>query len=390
MVVEPKFRGFICTAAHPVGCRLNVKDQITYVENQGKIAGAPKRVLVIGSSTGYGLASRIAAAFGAEADTIGVYFEKPAGGKRTGTAGWYNNQAFEEFARAKGLLAEGINGDAFSNEIKEETIQRIQEKMPGGQVDLIVYSLASPRRTDPVTQELYTSVIKPIGQSFTSKTVDFHSGAVSEVSIEPAGEEEIRQTIAVMGGEDWRLWMDALDQAGVIARQAVTVAYSYIGPDLTHAVYKDGTIGRAKEDLEAAAADITAKLTQKGVKAYISVNKALVTQSSSAIPVVGLYMSLLFQVMKEKGTHEDCIQQMYRMLAEKLYGETVLTDAQNRIRLDDWEMDPEVQEKVHQLWDAVNTENLPQIGDLHTFRQDFFRLFGFGRADVAYEADVEV
>jgi len=384
MIIKPKTRGFICTTAHPEGCRQNVKEQINYIKSKDPIKG-PKKVLVIGSSTGYGLASRITAAFGCGADTIGVFFEKPAEDKRTATAGWYNMAAFEEEAKKAGLYSKSINGDAFSDSIKEKTIELI--KKDWGKVDLIIYSLAAPRRTHPKTGEVFNSVIKPIGNPYTNKTVNFHTGEVSEITVEPATEDEIRQTVAVMGGEEWEMWIEALKTAGVLADGAITVAFSYIGPELTHAVYKNGTIGKAKEHLEASAKNITNLLKDIDGKAYISVNKALVTQSSSAIPVVPLYISLLFKIMKEKGIHEGCIEQLYRLFAERLYADTLLLDNEGRIRLDDLEMREDVQNEVAKLWSKVNTENIEEITDIKGYREDFFKLFGFGLSGINYDEE---
>lgn len=387
MIIEPKIRGFICTTAHPEGCAAHVQEQIDYVKSKGKING-PKKVLVIGASTGYGLASRIVASFGAGADTIGVFFERPGSEKRTASAGWYNTVAFEKAARAEGYYAKSINGDAFSNEIKAETIELIKEQF--GQVDMVVYSLASPRRTHPTTGETYASVLKPLGQTFTNKTVDTNSGAVTEVTIEPATEEELEHTIAVMGGEDWEMWIDALGNAGVLADDVTTVAYSYIGPEVTHAVYRDGTIGRAKDHLEATAHKLHERLSGKGGRAYVSVNKALVTQSSAAIPVVPLYISLLFKVMKEKGLHEGCIEQLYRLFDERLYVEGasgVAVDEKGRIRVDDLEMRAEIQAEVDELWAKVNTENLHELSDFAGYQAEFLKLFGFGLEGVDYGAE---
>jgi len=396
MIVKAKVRGFICTTAHPVGCRQNVQDQINYVTSKGPIDG-PKRVLVIGSSTGYGLSSRITAAFGSKADTIGVFYEKASSENKTGTAGWYNDKAFVEFAKNAGLVAESVNGDAFSHEVKAQVIDLIKGKMPGGMVDLIVYSLASPRRIDPDTKEIYGSVIKPIGAPYVSKTCDFHTEVVSDVTIEPASEKEITETIAVMGGQDWLLWIDAMKDAGVLAKNVATVAYSYIGPVVTHAVYKDGTIGKAKQDLENSAAKINLKLANMNGHAFISVNKALVTQASSAIPVVPLYISLLYKAMKAKGTHEGCIEQMYRLYSERLYVKgnacnwsKISVDNAKRIRMDDWEMDSSIQQEVDKLWPIINSENILEISDLKGYQQEFFKLFGFNRSDVDYDADVSV
>ncbi|SEN08080.1 enoyl-ACP reductase FabV [Lihuaxuella thermophila] len=386
MIIQPKFRGFICTTAHPTGCAKQVQEQIDYVKSQKPIQG-PKKALVIGASTGYGLASRIALTFGAGADTIGVFFEKPGSEKRTATAGWYNTAAFEKAATEAGYVAKSINGDAFSNEIKQETIDLIKKEF--GKVDIVVYSLAAPRRVHPDTGEVFSSVLKPIGQAYTNKTVDFHTGKVSEVTLEPATEEEIRHTVAVMGGEDWKMWIDALEEAGVLADGVITLAYSYIGPKITHPVYREGTVGRAKDHLEATAHELDAQLKKLNGRAFVSVNKAVVTQSSSAIPVVPLYISLLFKVMKEKGLHEGCIEQMYRLFADRLYsGSSVEVDEAGRIRVDDLEMREDVQEEVLALWNQVDSESLKSISDLEGYRTDFFQLFGFETDGVDYEADV--
>jgi enoyl-[acyl-carrier protein] reductase/trans-2-enoyl-CoA reductase (NAD+) len=389
MIIEPKVRGFICTTAHPVGCAQHVAEQIDYVAKQSPIHG-PKKVLIIGASTGYGLASRIVAAFGAKAQTIGVFFEKEASGKRTASAGWYNTAAFEKAAQKAGLYAKSINGDAFSDAIKQQTIELIQQDW-GGEVDLVIYSLASPRRQDPKTGEIYQSVLKPIGQAFHNKTVDVMTGKVTEINIEPASAEEIRHTEKVMGGEDWQLWIDALLKEELLAKNAMTLAYSYLGPELTYPVYRHGTIGKAKEDLEKTAKALTQKLQAYGDgKAFIAVNKALVTQASAAIPVVPLYISLLYKVMKEKNLHEGCIEQMSRLFLDRLYTQQdSLVDDEGRIRLDDWEMRADVQAEVAKLWAAINTENLEKISDIKGYRQEFYRLFGFGLAGVDYHAEVD-
>lgn len=386
MIIKPKSRGFICITAHPEGCAQNVQEQIDYVRKHGPIEG-PKKVLVIGASTGYGLASRIMAAFGTGAATIGVFFEKSASENRTATAGWYNTAAFERKAKEAGLYSKSINGDAFSDEIKKQTIETIKKDL--GQVDLVIYSLASPRRTHPVTGESFSSVIKPIGKDYTNKTVDFHTGMITDVTIQPATEDEIRQTVAVMGGEDWEMWIEALQSAGVLANVATTVAYSYIGPELTHAVYREGTIGRAKDHLEASAKIISRRLEELGGRAFVSVNKALVTQSSSAIPVVPLYISLLYKVMKEKGIHEGCIEQIARLFAERLYSDSLITDASGRIRIDDLEMRDDVQQKVSSLWEKVNTENIDALTDIEGYREEFFKLFGFGFESIDYDKDTD-
>jgi enoyl-[acyl-carrier protein] reductase / trans-2-enoyl-CoA reductase (NAD+) len=385
MIIEPRMRGFICLTAHPDGCAQNVKNQIEYVKSKGTIAGA-KKVLVIGASTGFGLASRITSAFGCDAATLGVFFEKePAAGK-TASPGWYNSAAFEKEATAAGLYAKSINGDAFSNEVKQQAIDLIKQDL--GQVDLVIYSLASPVRMHPTTGVLHRSTLKPIGGTFTNKTVDFHTGNVTQVSIEPANQEDIDNTVVVMGGEDWSMWMNALKDAGVLAEGATTVAYSYIGPEVTEAVYRKGTIGRAKDHLEATAFEITKDLAGIHGKAYVSVNKALVTQASSAIPVIPLYISLLYKIMKAEGIHEGCIEQIQRLYADRLYaGAAVSLDEQGRIRIDDWEMRSDVQARVAQLWLESTTESLPQLGDLNGYKQDFLNLFGFGFEGVDYLAE---
>lgn len=386
MIVTPKIRGFICTTAHPEGCAANVQSQIDYVRSRPALANPPKKVLVIGASTGYGLASRIVPAFGGGAATIGVFFEKPGIDNKTGSAGWYNSVAFENAAAAAGLYARSFNGDAFSNEMKETVIRAIKADL--GQVDCIVYSLASPRRTDPNDGETYKSVLKPIGQSYSQKNVNTDTGEVSPVTIEPASEEEIAHTIKVMGGEDWELWIEALSGAGVLADGFKTVAYSYIGPDLTYPIYTNGTIGRAKEHLEESAARINDQFG--GGTAYVSVNKALVTQASSAIPVVPLYISLLYKVMKEKGLHEGTIEQIQRLFSDHLAsgGKPVLDD-HLRIRIDDWEMRDEIQKAVAEAWEKVTTENLSEVSDFSGYKKEFLRLFGFGLEGVDYQAETE-
>ena len=385
MIISPKVRGFICTNAHPEGCAKHVAEQIAVVQSRGPIANGPKKVLVIGSSTGYGLASRIAAAFGSGAATIGVFFERPGEDGRTATAGWYNSAAFEKEAAAAGLYARSFNGDAFSDALKDEVIAAIKADL--GQVDCVIYSLASPRRTDPKTGEVYKSVLKPIGDLYTNKNLNTSSGVVNEVSIEPAQGDDIEQTVKVMGGEDWEMWMDALQAAGVLAEGVQTVSYSYIGPEVTWPIYKNGTIGKAKEDLERVQRALDVKLAPLKGKAWVSVNKALVTQASSAIPVVPLYISLLYKVMKAEGTHEDCIEQMGRLFRDRLYSGQPQPDAEGRIRVDDWEMTHAVQELVAERWKEVNTENLAELGDFEGYQSSFLRLFGFGLEGVDYAAD---
>jgi enoyl-[acyl-carrier protein] reductase/trans-2-enoyl-CoA reductase (NAD+) len=385
MIIEPRMRGFICLTAHPEGCAQSVKNQIAYVQSKGHIEG-PKKVLVIGASTGFGLASRITSAFGSDAATIGVFFEKEPTEGKTATPGWYNTAAFENEAQKAGLYAKSINGDAFSNEIKKQTIDMIKADL--GQVDLVIYSLASPVRLHPVTGVLHRSVLKPIGQKFTNKTVDFHTGNVSEVSIEPANQDDIDNTVVVMGGEDWSMWMEALKEANVLANGATTIAYSYIGPEVTEAVYRKGTIGRAKDHLEATAFEITNALKDLNGKAYVSVNKALVTQASSAIPVIPLYISLLYKTMKADGIHEGCIEQIQRLFEQRLYsGNSVPTDDKGRIRIDDWEMRDDIQNKIKALWGIATTDNLSEIGDLAGYKQDFLNLFGFGFEGIDYSAE---
>ena len=387
MIIEPRMRGFICTTAHPDGAAENVKQQIEYVKSKGKIDG-PKRVLVIGASTGFGLASRITSAFGSNASTIGVFFEKPPSAGKTASAGWYNSAAFEKEATKAGLYAKSINGDAFSDEIKDQTLALIKQDL--GQVDLIIYSLASPVRTHPKTGVMHRSVLKPIGEKFTNNTVDFHTGKVSEVSIEPCSGDDIENTVIVMGGEDWKMWMDALKKENLLAEGATTVAYSYIGSSLTEAVYRNGTIGKAKDDLENTAFSITDSLSDIGGKAYVSVNKALVTQASSAIPVIPLYISLLYKTMKAKGIHEGCIEQIQRLFQDRLFaGKEVPVDEKGRIRIDDWEMRDDVQEEVADLWNRVTTENLSELGDLEGYKKEFYQLFGFDVQNVNYTKDAD-
>lgn len=384
MIVEPKTRGFICTTAHPTGCFENVKHQVEYVKSQPHVNG-PKKALIIGASTGYGLASRISSAFGCGAATIGIIFDKPAKGARTASAGWYNTAAFEKLAAADGLYAKTINGDAFSKEVKEQTIKMIRKDL--GSIDLLVYSLAAPRRTMPDGVTV-SSVLKTVGKPFTNKTIDLKTRTISEVTVEPATEQEVRDTIHVMGGEDWKDWIADLHDAGVLAENAVTVAYSYIGPELTHPIYLDGSIGMAKRDLYEKAVEITKEFPE--VTAYISVNKALVTQASAAIPVVPLYISLLYKSMKERGLHEGCIEQMYRLYHEKLFsGAKPATDDMGRIRMDDWEMKPEIQKEISDLWAHIDDNVVRDYADIDGYWDDFFRMFGFQIPGVDYTKDVE-
>ncbi len=389
MIIKPKVRGFVCVTAHPEGCAAHVQEWIDCVKAKGIIQSGPKKVLVIGASTGYGLASRITATFGANAATLGVFFERPSEEGRSATPGWYNTIAFTRAARAAGLYAKNINGDAFSLDIKKQTLDLIRADL--GQVDLVVYSLASPRRIHPATGIAHRSVLKPVGQSYSNKTVDTDKGIVSTVAIEPATEQEIADTTAVMGGEDWEMWMNALSEENLLAPGAQSVAYSYIGPEVTWAIYKKGTIGLAKNDLERAAQKIDSLLKLKGGgRAFISVNKALVTQASSAIPVVPLYIAILYKVMKAHGTHEGCIEQIFRLFSEQMFnGKSLQRDEAGRARIDDWEMRPEIQNAVRQIWPGVTTESLGNDTDIAGYRTEFLKLFGFGLAGVNYEAETE-
>lgn len=387
MVIEPKIRGFLCTTAHPEGCKAGVEEQIRHVQKGGPIAGGPKKALIIGCSTGYGLSSRIAAAFGSGAATLGVGFERPSERGRTASPGWYQNAAFDEAAHKAGLYSKTLNGDAFANEMKAEIVDILKKEV--GPVDLFVYSLAAPRRTHPVTGESYRSTLKPIGNPYTNKTLDFNTGVVSEVTLDPATPEEVEHTVQVMGGEDWEMWTDLLLKEGLLAPGAKVLAYSYIGPDVTQPVYRNGTIGAAKDHLEKTAARLMKKLEPVGGEAYVSVNKALVTQASSAIPFMPLYISILYKVMKEKGIQEGTIEQMDRMFRERLYtGGKVPTDAEGRVRVDDWEMREDVQNEVKRLWPEVTTENLAEKSDGHGYKNDFLRLFGFNYEGVDYAADI--
>ncbi len=382
MIIEPKTRGFICTTAHPEGCAAAVREQIDYVKSKPKTLGT-KKALILGASTGYGLASRIVAAYSCDAATIGVIFDKPAAGNRTATAGWYNTAAFERFAAEDGLYAKTLNGDAFSREMKDQVIDVIKKDL--GQVDLVVYSLAAPRRT-LADGKTVSSVLKTVGEPYTNKTIDLKNNTVSDITVPPATEQEIQDTITVMGGGDWEDWMTALRNAGVLATGAITVAYSYIGPEVTHPMYLNGSIGMAKKDLFETALKLNENFS--GLKAYISVNKALVTQSSAAIPIVPLYISILYKVMKEKGLHEGCIEQMTRLFQDRLYAPSLLLDHEGRIRIDDYEMLPDVQKEVTLLWEKVNTLTLEDCCDVEGYWDDFFRMFGFRYSTVDYSKDV--
>lgn len=383
MVISPRVKGFICTTAHPAGCAANVQKQIDFVKQQGEINQAPKRVLVIGASTGYGLASRITAAFGGGASTIGIFFEKAAQGKRTASAGWYNTAAFQQAADAAGLYSKNINGDAFSHEIKAKAIELIKEDL--GQVDLVVYSLASPRRQHPDTGTVYSSTLKPIGKAVTQTGLDTDREIIKQFTLEPASQEDIDNTVTVMGGEDWEMWLSALNKAGVLAENCKTTSYTYVGEEITRDIYWDGTIGAAKKDLDRAASS----LRDNGFDARVSVLKAVVTQSSAAIPVMPLYLALLFRVMKGQGSHEGCIEQIYRLFSECIYNDKPRRDDAGRNRVDEKEVTPETQQQVEALWPQVTTENLNNISDFRGFRTEFMQLFGFNVDGVDYEADID-
>jgi enoyl-[acyl-carrier protein] reductase/trans-2-enoyl-CoA reductase (NAD+) len=388
MVIKPKIRNNVCLTAHPVGCAYQVREQIDYVLHRGHTPG-PKRALIIGASNGYGLASRIVSAFGCGTATVGVSLEKPGTEKRTGTAGWHNNRAFEREAKKENLSAWSVNGDAFSPEVKGETIELIGNKL--GEVDFVVYSIAAPRRLDPETGEIYSSAIKPINDQFTSQTVDIQTGELSPVTAEPATRQEIEHTVKVMGGEDWFGWIHTMASSSVLARNAITISFSYIGPSFTDPIYRLGTIGKAKEDLELTAKKINREFTDQNVRAFISVNKALVTRASAVIPAVTLYISLLYRVMKQKGIHEGCIQQMYRLFRDYLYASNPKPlDRDGRIRLDDLEMREDVQREVAKLWKSVNSQNIETLSDIRGFRKEFLRHHGFGMKGVDYSKDVDV
>jgi len=386
MIIKPRVRGFMCITTHPAGCEVNVKNQIDYIKSQGAI-DSPKRVLVIGSSTGYGLAARITAAFGGGASTLGVFFEKPGTDRKPGTAGWYNSAAFHRYAEADGLYAKSINGDAFSSEIKEQAIATIKEDM--GQVDLVVYSLAAPRRQHPVTGEVFNSTLKPVGKNISMRGINTDKEEIQEFSMDAASQQEIDDTVAVMGGEDWQMWMDALAEAGVLADGAKTTAFTYIGEKITWDLYWDGTIGQAKKDLDARVIGIREKLAAHGGDARVSVLKGVVTQASTAIPIMPLYLAMLFKEMKNRGTHEGCIEQLYRLFTECLYSDSPRTDEEGRLRVDELEMDPEVQAAVAAAWSEISTENLISSTDFKGYKQDFLNLFGFELDGVDYQAEVD-
>jgi enoyl-[acyl-carrier protein] reductase/trans-2-enoyl-CoA reductase (NAD+) len=386
MVIKPRVRGFLCTTTHPTGCAANVKDQVEYVKANGAIADGPKKVLVIGASTGYGLASRITAAFGSGAATLGLFFEKPGNEKKPGTAGWYNSAAFHQLAEAEGLYAKSINGDAFSDAVKQTTIDTIKADL--GQVDMVVYSLASPRRQHPKTGEVFNSTLKPIGKNVVQQGVDTNKNVIKEFTIEAANQDEIDNTVAVMGGEDWQMWIDALQAADVLAPGCKTTAYTYVGESVTRDIYWDGTIGAAKKDLDKKVIDIRQALQSIDGDARVSVLKAVVTQASAAIPVMPLYLGLLFKVMKQKGTHEGCIEQIDLLFRESLYGNQPQIDDVGRLRADYKEIEPAVQQEVEQLWAQINDDNLNEISDMQGYMDEFLRLFGFGIDGVDYEAEV--
>ena len=386
MVIQPKVRGFLCTTTHPTGCLENVRRQVAHVQGKGEIADGPKRVLVLGASTGYGLASRITAAFGSGAATIGVFFEKPGSERKPGTAGWYNSAAFHQLAKEAGLYAKSFNGDAFSDEMKARVISLIKEEL--GQVDLVVYSLAAPRRTHPKSGEVFNSTLKPIGRATTQKGVNTDKESIQDFHLEPATQEEIDHTVAVMGGEDWEMWMTALAEAGVLAEGIKTTAYTYIGEKITWDIYWHGTIGAAKQDLDRRVAGIRERLAPLGGDARVSVLKAVVTQASAAIPAMPIYLAILFKVMKARGVHEGCVEQIDRLFRDRLYGDGMLDD-EGRLRVDQLELDPAVQAEVAGIWEQIDTDNLKSLADFDGYRQEFLQLFGFGVEGVDYAADVD-
>ena len=385
MIIKPRVRGFMCITSHPVGCENNVVEQINYIKRQEPIAG-PKRVLVIGSSTGYGLSARITAAFGCGAATLGVFFEKPGTERKPGTAGWYNSAAFHKHADASGIYAKSINGDAFSDEVKQRAIETIKADL--GQIDLVIYSLAAPRRQHPKTGEVFNSTLKPVGKNISMRGINTDKETIQEFSLEAASEQEIEDTVAVMGGEDWHMWLEALGNAGVLAKGAKTTAFTYIGEKMTWDLYWDGTIGQAKKDLDTKVISIREALALSGGDARVSVLKAVVTQSSSAIPIMPLYLAMLFREMKADGSHEGCIEQLYRLFTEGLYAETPRFDEEGRLRMDELELRPEIQAAVAQSWAKISTDNLRQLTDFAGYKHEFLALFGFDIPGIDYEADV--
>lgn len=386
MIIKPRVRGFLCITTHPEGCRENVSRQIRHVQSGGMIDGGPKRVLVLGASTGYGLASRITAAFGAGASTLGVFFEKPGTERKPGTAGWYNAAAFHSAADEAGLYAKSVNGDAFSDDVKARVIDLIKEDL--GAIDLVVYSLAAPRRIHPKTGVVHTSTLKPIGADTVQKGVNTDKEEIQEYHLEAANQDEIDNTVAVMGGEDWQMWIEALDEAGVLAEGAKTTAYTYIGEKITWDIYWHGTIGAAKKDLDKRVVDIRERLAAHGGDARVSVLKAVVTQASAAIPAMPIYLAILFKVMKARGEHEGCIEQVNRLFRDSLYGTAAGPDADGRLRADNLELNPEVQAEVAEIWEQINTDNLKTLSDFDGYRQEFLQLFGFEVDGVNYDADV--
>jgi len=385
MIIEPKVRGFICVSTHPSGCDANVKQQIDLVKKNGPVANGPKKVLVIGASTGYGLASRISAAFGSGAATLGVFFEKPGSQKRPGTAGWYNTCAFTKYAKEANLYAKNVNADAFSNECREKVIEIIKSDL--GKVDMVVYSLAAPVRKMPDSGEVVRSALKPIGQTYTSTAIDTNKNEIITASLEPATDEEIANTVKVMGGQDWELWIEALKNADVLAEGCKTVAYSYIGTEITWPIYWHGSLGKAKEDLDRAAKANMQRLASLSGEAHVAVLKSVVTQASSAIPVMPLYISLCFKVMREQGVYESVIEHILRMFKE-IYSNKVNMDDNNRIRMDGWELQDSIQNKCKELWSQVKTENLYEISDYADYKKQFLQLFGFEVEGVDYSKDV--
>jgi|TARA_B110000444_G_scaffold260823_1_gene309406 enoyl-[acyl-carrier protein] reductase/trans-2-enoyl-CoA reductase (NAD+) len=386
MIIKPKVRGFMCITSHPLGCDANVKEQIDYIKKQ-QVFDGPKRVLVIGASTGYGLAARITAAFGSGASTLGVFFEKPGSEKKTASAGWYNSAAFHKYASSESLYAKSINGDAFSDEIKQKVIEIIKADL--GQIDLVIYSLASPRRQHPKTGEVFNSTLKPIGKDVTLRGINTDKEEIQEFNLSAASEKDITQTVAVMGGEDWSLWLKSLNDAGVLAEGASTSAFTYVGEKATWDLYWNGTIGRAKQDLDKKVKDISKMLAPINGTARVAVLKAVVTQASSAIPIMPLYLSLLFKAMKKKGTHEGCIEQLYRLYTECLYSETPRLDDVGRLRVDELEIQPEIQDELSNAWSNITTENLHKLTDFKGYKEEFIKLFGFGVSDINYDAEVD-
>jgi len=385
MIIKPRVRGFMCITSHPTGCERNVVEQINYIKSQVPVVG-PKRVLVIGSSTGYGLSARITAAFGCGASTVGIFFEKPGTDRKPGSAGWYNSAAFHKHADANGIYAKSINGDAFSDEVKQRAITTIKEDL--GQIDLVIYSLAAPRRQHPKTGEVFNSTLKPVGKNISMRGINTDKETIQEFSLEAASEQEIQDTVSVMGGEDWQMWLEALSVAGVLAEGAKTTAFTYIGEKMTWDLYWDGTIGQAKKDLDTKVISIRDSLARSGGDARVAVLKAVVTQSSSAIPIMPLYLAMLFREMKADGSHEGCIEQLYRLFTEGLYTDTPQYDQEGRLRMDDLELRPEIQDAVAKSWANISTENLRQLTDFAGYKHEFLALFGFDIAGIDYEADV--